>query len=114
MIEYNNSDGHLVSINGHHLVELLYLDRHTSSGGTGVYGVGFSDSTKEPAEDLVKRWASEVPLAQFTISIDTNTSIPVWLNAKAVTAVREVLTGHSVIITETGTSTTVVEPYKQV
>ncbi len=114
MLEFKNTSGHTVSINPKNLVQLLYIDRHTSESGTSVYCNTFRDETSETAESLASQAMTQARIVTFHLFVDGKVSIPTWFNADAVVAVRETKTGHSVIIAETGTSPLIAEPYEEV
>ncbi|MDX0931396.1 hypothetical protein GOE05_28725 [Sinorhizobium medicae] len=114
MLEFKNADGHTVSLNPMNLVQLMYIDRHTSASGTSIYCNKFQDEATETAESLATRAMTQAKIVSFHLFVDGKVSIPTWFNAEAVVAVRETKTGHSVIIAETGTSTLVAETYEQV
>lgn len=114
MLEFKNADGHTVSLNPMSLVQLLYIDRHTSTSGTSIYCNKFQDETTETAENLAARAMTQAKIVSFHLFVDGKVSIPTWFNADAVVAVRATKTGHSVIIAETGTSTLVAEAYEEV
>jgi hypothetical protein len=114
MLEIQNTDGFTVSINPRNLVQLLYIDRHTSGSGTSIYCNKFEFEAAETAESLAARAAAQARIVSFNLFVDGKVSIPTWFNADTVVAVRQTTTGHCVILAETGSSTLVAETYAQV
>ena len=70
MLEFENADGHTVSLNPRNLVQLLYIDRHTSKSGTSIYCNKFSDETTETAEKLAARAMTQARIVTFRLFVD--------------------------------------------
>ncbi|MER9558672.1 hypothetical protein [Mesorhizobium sp. M0323] len=113
MIEFMNAEGLTSSLNPRNLVQLLYVDRHTSESGTSIICNNCGDETAETAESLAARVMTEAKIVNFHIFVG-KASIRTWFNVDAVVEVRETKTGHCAIIAETGTFTLVAETYQEV
>ncbi|RNJ47222.1 hypothetical protein B5V01_32315 [Mesorhizobium erdmanii] len=114
MIEFVNSDGLTSSLNPRNLVQLLYVDRHTSKSGTSIICSNWSDETAETAEVIAARIMTQARIVTFRLFVGGKASIPTWFNADAIVEVHETKTGHCAIIAENGTFTLVAETYQQV